>query len=186
MPDRAIPSACVALERRSEGRCRVEEDVVVLFERTRDRLLRYSMSLGLSAHDGEEVIQEVFLALFRHLQRGRPQTNLNAWLFQVTHNLALKRREGDRRKQQTLAELSAAAPNPQARDNPEDQLLDRQRRVRLSSVWRALPEQDRQCLALRAEGLTYREIAAVLGVSLGGVSGSLARSIARFARAARR
>jgi RNA polymerase sigma-70 factor, ECF subfamily len=47
----------------------------------------------------------------------------------------------------------------------------------------AVPEQDRRCLALRAEGLTYREIAEVLNISLGAVGGSLGRSLARFARA---
>jgi RNA polymerase sigma-70 factor (ECF subfamily) len=46
-----------------------------------------------------------------------------------------------------------------------------------------LPEQDRCCLGLRAEGLRYREIAKVLGMSLGAVSVSLQRSLARLGRA---
>ena len=47
----------------------------------------------------------------------------------------------------------------------------------------ALPEQDQRCLILRAEGLKYREIAEILGISLGSVSMSLARSLARMTRA---
>ena len=70
--------------------------------------------------------------------------------------------------------------------NPEDQLAKNQRQVRLLAVLQALPEQDRRCLALRAEGLTYREIAQVLDMSLGSVSLSLGRSLARFARADQR
>jgi RNA polymerase sigma-70 factor (ECF subfamily) len=54
---------------------------------------------------------------------------------------------------------------------------------RLRTVLRALPEQDRCCLALRAEGLRYREIAATLGISLGSVSLSLTRSLARLGSA---
>jgi len=50
----------------------------------------------------------------------------------------------------------------------------------------ALGEQDRSCLALRAEGLRYREIAKILEISLGAVSISLARSLARIARAVER
>jgi RNA polymerase sigma-70 factor, ECF subfamily len=65
--------------------------------------------------------------------------------------------------------------------NPEEQAAAAQRRIRLQSIVRALPEQDRWCLALRAEGLRYREIAEVLGMSLGSVSGSLARSLGRLA-----
>ena len=59
----------------------------------------------------------------------------------------------------------------------------KQRHNRLQSVVRALAEQDRRCLYLRAEGLRYREIAEVLGISLGGVSNSLARSLARIREA---
>jgi len=48
---------------------------------------------------------------------------------------------------------------------------------------RALQEQDRCCLHLRAEGLRYREIGRVLGMSVGAVSLSLQRSLARLSRA---
>jgi RNA polymerase sigma-70 factor, ECF subfamily len=66
--------------------------------------------------------------------------------------------------------------------NPEQQAAAAQRQTCLESIVRALPEQDRWCLALRAEGLRYREIAEVLGISLGSVSGSLARSLGRLVR----
>jgi RNA polymerase sigma-70 factor (ECF subfamily) len=159
----------------------LEHEVVTLFDQLRDRLLRYLLSLGLATPDGEEIIQEVFLALFRHLQRGKPRHNLRAWLFQVAHNLALKERS-----RQNRLEYGEAPPLVDAGLNPEDQLAQNQRHVRLQAVLQALPEQDRRCLALRAEGLTYREIAQVLDVSLGTVSISLARSLARFVRAEQR
>jgi RNA polymerase sigma-70 factor, ECF subfamily len=50
-------------------------------------------------------------------------------------------------------------------------------------VLQALPERDRCCLGLRLEGLRYREIGQVLGMSLGAVSISLTRSLARLMRA---
>jgi RNA polymerase sigma-70 factor (ECF subfamily) len=156
----------------------LEQEVVSLFDQLQDRLLRYLLSLGLSIPDGEEIIQEVFLALFRHLQRGKPRHNLRAWVFQVAHNLALKERN-----RQNRLEYREAAGLVDRELNPEDQLAQNQRHVRLQAVLRALPEQDRRCLALRAEGLTYREIAQVLDLSLGAVSISLARSLARFIRA---
>ena len=67
--------------------------------------------------------------------------------------------------------------------NPEEQLAGKQRQSRLRAVLRILPEQERYCLYLRAEGLRYREIASVLGISLGAVSISLTRSLARLERA---
>jgi RNA polymerase sigma-70 factor (ECF subfamily) len=187
--DAAAAEAATAAGSLCEGDAGVpsplEEEVVAIFDQLRDRLLRYLLSLGLSAPDGEEIIQEVFLALFQHLQRGRPRHNLRAWVFQVTHNLALRQRGATRRYQQNLAQYGAAAEDSfvDRAPNPEDQLAGEQRRVRLLGVLHALPEQDRRCLFLRTEGLTYREIAHVLGISLGAVALSLARSLARLSRA---
>src|SRR6185369_6025136 len=132
---------------------RLEEEVTQLFEQLRDPLFRYLLSFGLSVQDGEEIIQEVFLALFQHLKNGKPRDNLRGWVFRVGHNLALKvrQRHGGRSSQ---AEDRAIDGSP----DPEQQALYNQRQQRMSAVIRALPRQDRACLALRAEGIRYREI----------------------------
>lgn len=157
------------------------EETIELFERHRSALLRYLLTFGLTIEDGEEIVQEVFLALFGHLRRGKPRTNLDAWVFRVAHNLALKKRARVRRE--TTEDLDDPADSAL---DPEQQAAASQRQGRLVAVLKALPETDRLCLALRAEGLRYREIAEVLGISLGGVSNSLDRSLARLASADRR
>jgi RNA polymerase sigma-70 factor (ECF subfamily) len=58
-------------------------------------------------------------------------------------------------------------------------------RQQLLAVVNALPQQDHACLSLRAEGLRYREIADVLGISLGSVAASLEKSLARLFRASK-
>jgi len=162
----------------------LEEEVVAIFDQMREPLLRYLLSLGLAPDDGEEIAQDVFLALFRHLQRGKPRQNVRAWVFQVGHNLAMKQRHLARRTQQGLQEygdvLTDRVPNP------EDLLAGKQKQDRLRAAVRALAGPDRRCLFLRAEGLTYREIAQVLDMSLGAVSLSLSRTLARLARAGAR
>ncbi len=162
----------------------LEDEVVGLFDQFRDRLLGYLLALGLDVHDGEEVIQEVFLALFQHLERGKCRRNLRSWLFRVAHNLGLKQRNRKSRRLQLMTQPAAALadlhidPSP----NPEQRLLDKHRHRRLRAVFHALPEKDRLCLSLRAEGLRYREIGDVLGISLGAVSLILTRSVARLSR----
>jgi RNA polymerase sigma-70 factor, ECF subfamily len=162
----------------------IEDEVVLLFDQLRNRLLRYVLSLGVYAHDGEDIIQEVFLSLFRHLQLGRSRRNLRGWVFRVAHNLALKQRNG-RQRQQARMEPDSSLVEVQLdpATNPEEQLAEIQRRRQLLAVVRALPEQDQWCLYLRAEGLRYREIAEALGMSLGAVANSLARAIERLERA---
>ena len=168
------------------GRERLEAEVVGLFDELRDPLLRYLVSFGLPIADGEEVLQEVFLALFQHLSRGKSKDNLRSWLFRVAHNLALKHRFKARRDAEGRTESEAADWAVEPGPNPEDQVVRGQTQQRLQAVVQALPEQDRHCLFLRAEGLRYREIAGILDMSLGAVSVSLARSLARIARTAER
>ena len=156
----------------------LEREVLGLFGLMQTRLLRYAVSFGIPMQDGEDIVQETFLALFHHLQQGRSDDNLHGWLFRVTHNLALKRRRkilsepagGDTEQFEILD------PNP----NPEERMLFGERHARLESILRALSIEDQSCLRLRAEGLRYREIAGMLGISLGSVSASLSRSLARL------
>jgi RNA polymerase sigma-70 factor (ECF subfamily) len=163
-------------------RQRLEHEVVALFDEFRLPLLRYLSSFGLALPDSEEVLQEVFLSLFQHLQHGKSRENLRGWLFRVAHNLALKRRYRTGRDLEQGTAVPAIDPAP----NPEDQMLTNQIRQRALQVAKALPEQDRRCLFLRAEGLRYREIAGILDMSLGAVSLSLTRSLARIARSTER
>lgn len=161
----------------------LESEVVGLFDQMRGRMLRYILAFGLPIADAEEIVQDVFLALYEHLARGKSRAAICSWVFQVARNLSLKRRlavsrmptdpmtaDGERERVQVVD------PAP----GPEDQLIFRQRHDRLQSVMHALPEMDRECLYLRAEGLRYREISEVLGISVGGVANSLARSLARL------
>jgi hypothetical protein len=67
----------------------LECEVVALFDEYRDRLLAFVRAFSLRGYDAEEVAQEVFLSLFRHLIAGKPRNNLRGWIFRVAHNLAL-------------------------------------------------------------------------------------------------
>jgi len=175
----ALPRA--ASKDAAESLSELELEVIDLFDEFRNRLLRYLLSLGLPGSDGEDVVQEVFLALFQHLQLGRSRENLRGWLFRVARNQGLKRIAAKERHcyvgDANAGEL-LADPAP----DPEEQATSKQRTATLQAVLQALPQQDQHCLRLRAEGLKYREIADTLGISLGSVAASLARSLTRLGR----
>jgi RNA polymerase sigma-70 factor (ECF subfamily) len=162
----------------------LESEVVSLFDQLRSPLLRYVLSIGMRMQEAEEIVQDVFLSLYRHVRIGRSRSNLRGWLFRVAHNLALKQRESSRRELGSAAgsgDMAERRSDPAP--DPEEQMVRGERRKRLMAVLHALPEQDQACLYLRAEGLRYREIADVLDISLGSVSISLTRSLARLNRA---
>jgi RNA polymerase sigma-70 factor (ECF subfamily) len=186
----ALPSQNSAIELRltaatassyPDGPSELESVVIQLFDRFQARLANYVISFGLPLNDAEDIVQETFLSLFHHLQGGKPRWNLNGWLFRVAHNLALKRRTANQAIARNRDAEEVLAQHPDPGHNAEEQLAFRQTQQQLRAVFEALPEHDQRCLYLRAEGLKYREIAQVLGISLGGVSLSLSRSLARLA-----
>lgn len=174
------------LARSPAGASEIEAEVMTLFEEYRSPLLRYAVSFGVPIPDAEEIVQEVFLALFRHLRLGRSRRNLRSWIFRVAHNLTLKQRYANKRhldaieKDPGIADLETD-PSP----DPEQSCLDGQRQERLLAVVQALPDIEQSCLRMRAEGLHYREIAKALGISLGSVSTFLTRSLGKLVRADR-
>jgi RNA polymerase sigma-70 factor, ECF subfamily len=162
----------------------LEQQIVHVFEQLRAPVLRYLLSLRISAADAEEIVQEAFLLLFQHLSRGGACPSPQGWIFRTAHNLALKcRTRMQRERDQAFGAGCLDEIAEDATPGPEEQMQLMQEQTRLLAVVRALPEQDQCCLSLRAEGLRYREIAEVLGISLGAVSISLQRSLARLARA---
>ncbi len=174
-----MPEAVLADDRVASAD--IEQDVLRLFDDYRRPLQRYVASLGLNAQESEDVVQDVFLALFRHLQLDRSRSNLPGWLFRVARNLALRQRRRQQRHWWSLRMDAAPADDridPAA--NPEERLADTEQRLHWQRVIGALPERDRRCLLLRAEGFKYRDIAAALGVSLGAVAKSMARALTRL------
>jgi RNA polymerase sigma-70 factor, ECF subfamily len=165
----------------------IEEKMIRLFDEVRVPLLRYLSAFPLAIPDAEDVIQEAFLSLFQQLQRGKSHHSIRGWLFRAAHNLAIKKAVRSRNDiEQTGSQAGVEELMIDPAMNPEDQFAFDQTQKRLMLVVRALSQQQRWCLYLRAEGLRYREIAEVLDMSLGAVSLSLERSLAHIARAAQR
>jgi RNA polymerase sigma-70 factor (ECF subfamily) len=180
------PFPLVLSEAQVEGDPRAAaQEVLCLFDEHAPRLRRYLTSFDFAAAASEDILQETFLSLHRHLLLGRSRHNLRAWLFQVGHNLALRHRYRTVRRltKETAWDAALVERLVDPAENPEERLTEARRRERLMAVARALPQRDRQCLVLRADGMGYRDIAATLGISLGSVAKSLARAIARLADA---
>jgi RNA polymerase sigma-70 factor (ECF subfamily) len=164
----------------------VQAEVLQLFDASAPGLRRYVGACGLPRDAAEDVVQEAFLALFHHRLRGGSAQNLKGWLVLVCYRLALKQRT--RLARQHAREVHLETPLREAADpalDAESAILSRQRHQRVHAVLRALPERDRQCLSMRAEGVTYRGIAAALGMSLGAVAKAIARAAVRVTNAVR-
>jgi RNA polymerase sigma factor (sigma-70 family) len=154
--------------------------VTAAFEELKDPVHRYVAAIVTEEHAARDVTQEAFVRLYEHLLKGHRIAHVRAWIFRVAHNLAIDtlRRHGvmDHATASEDAAREVADPAPGA----EDRLLTQEFRGRLRDALHRLSVQERRCLDLRAEGLTYREIAEVLGIRHTSVAVFLARGLKKL------
>lgn len=158
-----------------------EDPVSELYLNTRDDVYRYLLNLGLPPAQAQETTQEAFLRL--HLaHRNREQIrNPKAWIFRVSHNLAMTQR--GRESRSVTPEPDWLERQPDQRRGVETSLIEKQQMQRLQAALATLSPQQRQCLHLRAEGLRYHEIADVVGVGVSTVGEFLSRALRRLRKA---
>ena len=171
-------------EVKEQGSDGIDEKTVRLYDSLRPSLYRYLLNIGLPSADVEEVIQETFLRLYRHLHKEGVDGNLRAWIYQVAHNLSADFRKSRRRLVDTAPEVFGDLSDSRADDSPgpEDQVLHRERVMKVHKILSELTKLQRDCVNLRVEGFRYREIADILGVATSTVSGALRNAITRLAK----
>jgi RNA polymerase sigma-70 factor (ECF subfamily) len=150
-----------------------------LYRELRKPLLRYLVCLGLSADEAQDVVQDAFLSLHRHLDSGGSRENIRSWLFRVAHNAARNRQNRYERRFAAPLEDGLALTLNEA--TPEQVFLRKEKFSRLRKAIRLLTESERECLLLRAGGLRYREIGEVLELSTSTVGDTLERAIRKLA-----
>lgn len=157
--------------------------IIELYDRLRLTLQAYLLSRGLSKEYSEDVIQEVFLRLVRHIVKGGPEQNPQAWMFRVAHNLSMDHHRLERRRlraseleRHPILLREKVDPSP----NPEQQMILSERIRRLRTAFSQLTPKQQHCLLLRAKGLRYREIALEMRVSIQRVGELMQRAISSF------
>ena len=173
-----IGEELVGILRQDRTRSSLQTQVAQLFEECREDVYRYLLTLGLYPPLAQEATQEVFLRLYASLKKGEDIQNARGWIFRVAHNHGLKIRERQASEQTFNPGLEARLAIPT--ENPERELLERERMTRFHRAVENLSEQQRRCLFLRMEGLRYPEIGAALGISASAVGEFLRRAVARL------
>ena len=145
-----------------------------LFESHGGAIYRFAAVLVRHHQDAEDIVQEAFLKLVRHLESGGDTRNIRGWLFTVAAHAA---RDRQRARRRWIPWLPAHEPRMEPASLPDEDGRLKQAREALGR----LPERDRLLLVLRAQGLSYREIAAAARVRPTSVGRLLARAVDRWA-----
>jgi RNA polymerase sigma-70 factor (ECF subfamily) len=167
-------SLALPLSRLATGAC----EVTTLYRELREPLLRYLLCLGLSSDDAQDVVQDTFLSLHRHITSGGPQDNIRGWVFRVAHNQARNRLGSYLRRFGEPLNLEVETVLDET--TPEQVVLEKEKFRRLGKAIDLLSDSERECILLRAAGLRYREIGQALGIPISTVGDTVERAIRKL------
>ena len=162
-----------------------------LVERYQNRLLNFVYRTTGDRERAEDLVQETFIRVYRHLHRFDQSKKFSTWIYTIASNLA--KNELRNRSRNPLVLFQTILKNRQEdqrplewEDNtyrPDDLFRKRQLKQVVDSVVGELPEHHRTVFILREmEGKTYEEIAEITDTNLGTVKSRLNRARNSFAR----
>jgi len=133
-----------------------------LYEQYSTQIFRYCLHQLGSREEAEDAVQSTFLNAFRGIKRGIVPELESAWLFKIAENVCLSRRRSTwrRNRVESPTDFEVVEELTPAPSRLADEL------VGLQDVLEQMPESQRRAILLREwQGLSYREIAAELGLS---------------------
>ena len=141
----------------------------------------YTIALRIANNqdDAEDIMQEVFIKVYRNLAQFRFNSSFKTWIYRITVNTAVnicrvKSKELSRNDE----EIEDIADMNQYPGQRAETILDnRDNEKHISSLLKILNPDQRVCIVLREiEGLSYREIAEVLKLKINTVRSRLKRA----------
>ena len=153
------------------------EQFVALFEAQFPRLYRYLDRLSGEPDLAADVAQETFVRLYR---KGTLPDAPEAWLISVAMNLFRNVKSSRSRRGRLLTGARSEGVLADPPPSPEQATLAAESRRRVRRAIDRLPEREGRLLLLRAEGYSYRDIAAALDLNEGSVGTLLARARLAF------
>lgn len=180
----------VDLVRELQAATASERDQERLFKRFYPRIYGTFRRRGFAAEDAEDLAQDTLVQAFDKIDNLHRPEQFGAWLFSISVNIFRNELRRRSRHKADVTPISIDATDDSGAlknsldDNapgPDDGLLEKERRQLLRRATGSLPPQMRQCVKLRFEqGLKYREIAAVLKISIDTVKAHLSQARKRL------
>lgn len=147
-----------------EGSASAWATLVVRYE---SRIYNQALRLTGNPSDAVDLVQEVFLGVYRNLERFRGDAKFSTWVFRIVHNKSVDmlRRSANAPGAGDSEDIIANLPAIESYE-PDAQLTSTQRNERVQMMLAALPPEQRWVVELKIfQALTFEEIAELQGVS---------------------
>jgi RNA polymerase sigma-70 factor, ECF subfamily len=161
-----------------------------LVERYQTRLLNFIYRTIGDRDRAEDLVQEVFIRVYRHLHRFDRSKKFSTWAYTIASNLAKNELRNRSRNPLVLFQTMQGSQEDDDRplqfedttSRPDDMYRKRHLRELVEETVSKLPEHHRQVFVLRElEGKSYEEIAEITACNLGTVKSRLNRARTAFA-----
>lgn len=159
-----------------------QNDTNEIWRQMHQRLLSYIRGRVATPHDAEDILQDVFVRIHANLGDVRDTENVTAWVYQITRNVINDYYRQRAATDGALAQLAEHVdePVPSIRDGKTEADIVRQARDEftqcLEPMLGEVPEPYRQAVTLtEIEGMTQKDAAEKLGVSLSGMKSRVQR-----------
>lgn len=166
------------MARCAEGDHRAFQDLV---ERHQDAVVGTVTKMLGNASDSEDIAQMVFIRVWKHAKRYKPDNKFTTYLYTIVRNLVYNESRRRSRKRTVSSDQREDEHHLQHPTDPASQpdstLLESELRSAIDAAIESLPENQRLALILRRyENLPYEEIAEVLATSIPSVKSLLFRA----------
>lgn len=132
----------------------------------KNELYRLALRITLNPAEAEDVVQETMIKIWNRRDQWDEIESIEAFSLTICRNLALDKMRKTEGQNQSLDEVAVDAPDRSYSSNPEEQAMQQDRIELIRQLIGQLPEKQRTAMQLRDfEGKSYKEIAAIMGIS---------------------
>lgn len=150
-------------------------------ETHRGIVVKVTRSFAPAPADAADLQQEILLQLWTSLSSYAGQAKPSTWIYRVCLNTALTWRRGTSRREKRIEPTAEIAHLATEAASPSDQADEREMLEKLYAAIQVLPMFDRALVLLSLDGLAYREIAEITGLTENHVGVALTRARKRLA-----
>ena len=148
----------------------------VWLEAHRGIIVKVVRSFAPAPADAADLQQELLLQLWTSLSSSAGQAKPSTWIYRVCLNTALTWRRGTSRRERHLEPIAEITHIASDTASPAERTGDRELLEKLYTAIRALPGSERALVLLSLDGLAYREIADITGLTENHVGVTLTRA----------
>lgn len=168
-----------------------DENAYLIYRHFYTRVFVHLKRKNIPENNTQDLIQEVFLRVFKNIQKSRDESQFNRWVARIAENVSAdywRRHFADKRDGEMISietpvnddgdlnglTLEGILRDESPESRPDEVLLNKEDKQRMAEAIRRLPPQMRRCLQLCYEqGMSNKEIAEEMGITEGAVKSHL-------------